>query len=492
MNALVPITMFGWIPLVLAGALILPPRRVILLSYVIAWMFLPCYAYKFHGWPEFDKTTATNVAALLVVLLVDSRRLLGVRTRADERGHYEWSSAANVGGALVVMSASLVRRLFLRMRWFDAPAIVWCLCPIASSLVNELGLYDGLAHALQNTITWGIPYLMGRLYFSDAAGLRDLAMAILVGGLVYVPLCLWEIRMSPLLHDYVYGFHQHLFSQSFRGGLYRPTVFMRHGLMVGMWMSTACLMSAYARRMGRTRGIFGVPPWMETSVLVVTLVLCQSWAATTFFFVGAAVRWWDGKLRKAWLLGALLCLPALYIGLRVSGAWSGDNVVNLVSRVSEDRAHSIGYRFQCETVLVDRALESPVFGWGGWGRNYAPLDEEGEILAIADGTWIRVFGEYGLVGLASLFAMLMLPVWRFRKHLRPREWRTPGTAAAATLCISLALYAIDSLVNDMMNPIFVIVAGGLNALALAAPAARSAPDPRREETAEEREPALAG
>lgn len=491
MNALVHITMFGWIPLVLAGALVFSPRRVILASYVIAWMFLPCYSYKFQGLPEFDKTTATNLAALLVVLFVDSRRLLGVRSREDDRGHYEWSSAANVAGALAVMSAGLVRRLFVRMRWFDAPAIVWCLCPIASSVANDLGVYDGLAHALQNTITWGIPYLIGRLYFSEPEALRDVALAVVVGGLVYVPLCLWEIRMSPLLHDYVYGFHQHLFSQSFRGGLYRPTVFMRHGLMVSMWMSTACLMALYSRRMGRYRGVFGLPTWIETGALVFTLVLCQSWAATTFFFVGAAVRWLDGRSRKAWFLGALVFIPVLYIGLRGSGMWSGDNLVSAVSRVSDERAQSIGFRFQCETVLVNRALESPVFGWGGWGRNYAPIDEEGEILAIADGTWIRVFGEYGAVGVVSLFGLLMLPVWRFRKRMRPREWRTPATAAAATLCVSVALYSIDSLVNDMVNPIFVLVAGGLNAIQLAAPAPRANAVPASEMAEKEREPVLA-
>lgn len=464
MNALVPIALFGWIPLVIGAALALPPRRVILLAYIVGWMFLPVATFEVQGFLNFDKTTATNLAALLVVIFFDPRQLVGARPRDDRAGRFEWASVSNVAAASVVMLAGALKRLVTRVRWFDVPALIWCVCPIFSSLANELGFYDGFAHAVGNTITWGIPYLIGRVYFSDAEGLRELALGIVFGGLVYVPLCLWEIRMSPLLHDWVYGFHQHLFSQSFRGGMYRPTVFMRHGLMVGMWMSTACLMSLHSRQMGRKQGLFGLPVWVETSALVVTLVLCQSWAATAFFFIGAAVRFTSAHSRKAWTVAALLCIPVVYVSLRAGNTWTGDSLVSSVRQLSDDRAESIAFRFESEKVLAARALEQPVFGWGGWGRNFAPRDEEGELMAVADGTWIRVFGEYGFVGLVALFGLLILPVGRFIARFRPRTWRDPALAAAATLSISLALYSIDSLVNDMINPIFVLIAGGLNAL----------------------------
>lgn len=464
MNALVPIALFGWIPLVIGAALVLPPRRVILFAYIVGWMFLPVATFEIQGFLNFDKTTATNLAALLVVIFFDPRRLAGAAPRDDRAGRFEWASVGNVIAAAVVMFAGALKRFVTRVRWFDWPALIWCACPIVSSLTNELGFYDGFAHAVSNTITWGIPYLIGRVYFSDPEGLRELALGILFGGLVYAPLCLWEIRMSPLLHDWVYGFHQHVFSQSFRGGMYRPTVFMRHGLMVAMWMSTACLMSLHARQIGRKQGLLGLPVWLETGALVATLILCQSWAATAFFFLGAAVRWASARSRKAWTVAALLCIPVLYISVRASGVWTGDSLVSTVRQLSDDRAESIAFRFESEKVLAARALEQPLFGWGGWGRNFAPRDEEGELMAVADGTWIRIFGEYGFVGLLSLFGLLMLPVARFIARFRPRTWRDPALAAAATLSISLALYSIDSLVNDMINPIFVLIAGGLNAL----------------------------
>ena len=94
---------------------------------------------------------------------------------------------------------------------------------------------------LNQTVTWGIPYFLGRIYFNDLQGLRELSVAIFIGGLIYVPFCLYEIRFSPQLHRLLYGYHQHDFSQTFRFGGYRPMVFMQHGLMVGMWMGMATL-----------------------------------------------------------------------------------------------------------------------------------------------------------------------------------------------------------------------------------------------------------
>src|SRR6202044_409173 len=99
------------------------------------------------------------------------------------------------------------RWVTFRTRWFDLPVIVLCICPLISSLTNDLGLRDGIAEARYQTIVWGIPYLMGRIYLGDPAGLRALTLGIVLGGMLYVPFCLIELRMSPQLHRLLYGFH---------------------------------------------------------------------------------------------------------------------------------------------------------------------------------------------------------------------------------------------------------------------------------------------
>jgi hypothetical protein len=70
----------------------------------------------------------------------------------------------------------------------DIPMIIWCLCPICSSLSNDLGLYDGISTAFAQTVAWGFPYFIGRLFLGDLRGLRELAIGIFAGGVAYVPL----------------------------------------------------------------------------------------------------------------------------------------------------------------------------------------------------------------------------------------------------------------------------------------------------------------
>ena len=63
-------------------------------------------------------------------------------------------------------------------------------------------------------------------------------MGIAIGGLIYVPLCLLEIRLSPVLEIWVYGIDRW---EPVRYGGYRPKVFLSAGLELGMWMTNATL-----------------------------------------------------------------------------------------------------------------------------------------------------------------------------------------------------------------------------------------------------------
>ena len=76
--------------------------------------------------------------------------------------------------------------------------VVWCLCPFVAAIANDLGAYEGLSAMLDQVIAWGLPYLIGRAYFPDLDGLRDLAMGIADRRRWSTsPLCLIEIRLSP-------------------------------------------------------------------------------------------------------------------------------------------------------------------------------------------------------------------------------------------------------------------------------------------------------
>ena len=52
MTILVPIALFGWIPVVLMIFSLLPPRRAVIAAFISAWLFLPMAGYSDSGVPR--------------------------------------------------------------------------------------------------------------------------------------------------------------------------------------------------------------------------------------------------------------------------------------------------------------------------------------------------------------------------------------------------------------------------------------------------------
>jgi hypothetical protein len=75
--------------------------------------------------------------------------------------------------------------------------------------------------------------------------------------------------------------------------------------------------------------------------------------------------------------------------------------VEQAAKQDEDRASSLNFRFRNEEALLERAMEKPLFGWGGYGR--ARYDD-----STTDGYWIITVGNRGLVGFFALFGTAAL------------------------------------------------------------------------------------
>jgi hypothetical protein len=435
---------YAWAPLVAVLFASLPPARAVIASYLIGWLFLPVVWLEVFSF-DFTKNYAVPLVVFAGVLAFDPRRL---------------------------------RRF--RASWVDLPIAIFCISPMLSSISNDLGAHDALSALLYQTISWGLPYFTGRLYFSSAQGLKQLAIGILAGALIYVPLCWFEIRMSPQLHSMLYGFHQHNFGQTLRGGGYRPMVFMHHGLMLGLWMTSACIVGLVLWRSGAVRKLWGLPLSFAVPVLLVTTLFCKSFGALALLVIGAGALWLTRGLRTALPMAVLVCAPPAYVAARVAGSWSGADVVSVVSQVDSDRGQSLAFRIDAEEKLRVKASERPVFGWGGWGRSFVRRFEDARRTdtVITDSLWIIVFGKYGFVGLVSLLASFVVPIVVLWRRCPPRAWAHPDAACAWALATVLLLYALDSLVNAMVNPIYFVIAGAFCGLARSrarAPVPRVAP-----------------
>jgi hypothetical protein len=251
MSFLIPIALFGW---PLASVLFFSftsPRNAVLISILGAWLFLPMASYSFPGIPDYSKMTAASFGAIL-------------------------GTAIYVPTKFVKMQLSLL----------DIPMAVFCISPLFSSLSNGLGTYDGLSGCLGQFTTWGLPYLIGRIHFDSLESVAVLTKWLFYAGLVYLPFCLIEVRMSPQLHSWVYGYFQHSFAQTRRLGGWRPVVFMQHGLMVGMWMCMTSLIGIGLWKKRLPNSLFGQPIIYFIVGLLITAILCKSSGAILLLALG--------------------------------------------------------------------------------------------------------------------------------------------------------------------------------------------------------------
>jgi hypothetical protein len=430
----VPLIMFAWIPIVLYLFSRFPAQKAVVISFLTAWMFLPEASLTLLGLPDYTKMSATCYGVLLATFIYDVGR---------------FSS--------------------FRFGWIDMPMAVWCVCPFISSITNGLGAYDGLAAALSQTVTWGIPYFLGRIYLNSLLGLKQLATGLFVGGLVYAPLCLYESRMSPQLHRIVYGdFSFSDFGQSIRLGGFRPLVFMRHGLTVAAFMMAATLIGIWLWRSGTLKQLWGIPIEWLVGALFTSFVLMRSTGAYFLLMVGLGLLVSSRYFRTALPLYTLIAVICAYLFVNAgSGSYVTDQIIDAFSGLlPPDRIQSLEFRFNNEEILSEKARERLLFGWGGWGRALVDLDEFGNV-TVQDSLWIIAFGHHGIVGLVSMTLSMLLPVTALAWLRYPaRLWSHPKVASVAVLLVIITLYMVDSLFNAHLNPIYVLAIGGVAGLVL--------------------------
>ena len=422
------IALFGWIPAVFVMFALLPGRQAVAIAVIGAWLLLPPYVIPISSFPDYSKNTAATIGMMLGTFFFGSDRVLAFRPR-----------------------------------WFDLPMLAWCLCGVVTSLQNGLGIYDGLSNALYQFIYWGLPYLLGRLYLSDAGGLSSFAVAMVIGGFACVLPCLWEVRMSPQLLGDIYGITGW---GGTRYGGFRPHLFFKTGLELGMWMTAASLTAWWLWRCGVLKRLGSIPfGSVLLPILLVTTVLCRSTGALILLAGGMVILWASTRFKTRKLLVALVLVGPIYVGLRIPDLWSGKQMVDLAQNlINAERAESLEYRFKCERLLIAKALEQPVFGWGEWNRNIVYFDDnyrDYEHSVPTDGLWIIALGTKGYVGLILLYLAMELPVILFLWRFPTRLWRDSQIAILLLVAVLIGLYMIDCILNAFINIIYVTLVGGL-------------------------------
>ncbi|WP_315704757.1 MULTISPECIES: hypothetical protein [unclassified Bradyrhizobium] len=341
--------------------------------------------------------------------------------------------------------------------------------PILSSLANEdtiligdrvlpgVGFYDGFSSAELALFTV-LPFVFGRRALRTEQDSEDLLRALMLAGIIYSLPMLFEVRFSPQLHYWVYGYYSSDFIQAIRGGGYRPMVFMGHGLIASFFMM-ATLVAAVALWRARAPSRLPVKAGPVAGYLGLVLLLCKSLGAAFYALIAVPlVRFATPRtmLRVAVLLSVI---SVGYPLLRTEGLVPTGSILSVVRLWSEERADSLEFRFINEDQLLERANQRILTGWGRFGRNrvYA---EWGSDVSVTDGRWIIVLGQYGVFGFLAEFGLLTYGVFRALGALKYVRSEREAVYLGA-IALILALNVLDLLPNSALLPLTFLMAGSL-------------------------------
>jgi hypothetical protein len=200
--------------------------------------------------------------------------------------------------------------------------------------------------------------------------------------------------------------------------------------------------------------------------LFVTTIFCKSTGAIVLMMAGLGCLFAIRKLGRATPI-VFLCVPAVvYPMLRAGSYWDGMQMVHIAeSTVGRERAQSLEFRLQNEDILSTKALQRYWWGWGRFGRSRV-LNEYGKDISTTDGEWIIALGESGVIGLAAVTMIYILPPIRLWWRLKGPLWSDPSFAAICAFAVILTLYSIDNILNAMLNPVITAVIGGVSGAVL--------------------------
>ncbi|MEM9759768.1 MAG: hypothetical protein AAF933_11080 [Pseudomonadota bacterium] len=365
--------------------------------------------------------------------------------------------------------------LLPRERLPKALTLVFLLGPFATVFTNGdaqvfgptvlpgLRPYDAFAFGLSHAVLL-IPLLLAQRFLRTEAQLRDLLAAMAMAGLAYSALALFEVRMSPQLHTWIYGFFPHSFAQQMRFGGFRPVVFLNHSLKVGLFLSMAVLAAvAMARGHSGSRRL----TWAAGAIwLTMTLTLAKVVSGWAYVALLAPILVLGGRRLQRMALLGLGVMILLYPALRGADLMPTDRIEAAAAVISEERAASLRFRLDNEDILLARANERPFFGWGGWGRNRIYDPKSGGDVSTTDGAWIIVAGQYGWVGYIAQYGLFTLPLFLLGLG-------RPAGFAALAMGLVLTANLLDLLPNSGLTPLTWLIAGGLAGHLATSPARQS-------------------
>ncbi|MEO9576787.1 MAG: hypothetical protein ABJ263_15110 [Tateyamaria sp.] len=444
---MISVALIGWPILMIIMARTLPWPNTIVASLIGGYLLLPERGgLNLPLLPPFEKDTIPCLVLLILALVMrpgEKPVPAGISPAVSTLSG--WSPKSTIGVILLLMfiAGALLTALTNsdRLRFADT-----------GFSIPGLSLYDGFSLIVRSVAMIG-PILLGRKYLADAQGHRVLLVGLVFAGLAYSLLALTEVRLSPQMNRWVYGFFPHSWAQHIRDGGFRPLVFLEHGLLLAIFFAMTVLASIGLYR-SETKN---QKRWLLAGAwLLLTLLLSNSLGAlaiaVVFLPVILILSVQAQLLFASVIAGSILIYPLM----RGVDLVPTDRIVSIAESYSEERARSLQFRLRNEDELLARAKERPFFGWGPYSRSRI-FNEQGETESVVDGFWIVSIGQGGWVRYLAEFGLMSIPL--ILLALRRRKYN--ADQVTATLCLVLAANMVDMIPNSGRSPITWLIVGAL-------------------------------
>ena len=378
------------------------------------------------------------------------------------------SVAALVGWVICRKNIGYERQATFGFTW---PFIVICCIvlivgPFFTSLTNreEITIGNGLLPALDardalslaiSTLVALPPFFLAMKYLTDEESHRELLKLIVAFALLYSLLVLVELRISPQINMWTYGYFPHSWGQQLREGGFRPVVFLKHGLWLGFFLLTATFAAFSLAAQGEDKARRTL--WLLAGIwLILVLSISRNLGVVILVITFLPVLLLLPRRMQTLVYAAIALIFLFYPALHHKGVQKAQLVVSYVEEIAPERASSLAFRLRNEEQLLARANEKPIWGWGGYARNKI-FDETGRDISVTDGRWIIVFGVGGWFGYIAYFGLLTIALIILPSILKSRKVNNATLCLAAVTSVNL-IYLIP---NSALSPIGWLFAGAI-------------------------------
>jgi hypothetical protein len=341
----------------------------------------------------------------------------------------------------------------------DVLMVLWCLLPIGSEAIGNALNPSAVTTSLLLLGGWGLPWILGRIWFSTADAQLAFLKACAWSGVACLPLALVEGIGGYSVYTPLYGLHPFHADGFVRYFGFRPIGFFENGNQYGIWVCLSAFSAIWLVVSQRKIGSGNLAIWI--ALLCGTIaVLAQSIGAIMLLLAGLAVlMFWHNRGLMPLVLGGVGLL-AVMAALHLSGILPLEYIARETKfgQMLIEGFRSIGrgsflWRFSQDIKamqVIDNALLLGTGEWDWWRPSGTrPW-----------GLWLLVIGQFGLVGFVLSYGTLIASGLKAMLDSRGTSGWSPFNVALP-MAIIVGLTLIDSLLNAFLYFPALIAAGAI-------------------------------